>query len=78
MTYDNYFWTELSYERHSYVSPNGEILIHIAYNAPTKTYAVEDKDFINLAAAKVFAIALLKRTGKIPDEDNDPLEEETA
>ena len=37
-----------------------------------------DKEFINLAAAKVFAIALLKRTGKIPDENNDPLEEETA
>lgn len=71
MTYDDYFWTELSYERHSYVSPTGEILIHITYNAPTKTYAVEDKEFINLAAAKVFAIALLKRTGKIADDEEE-------
>ena len=78
MTYDDYFWTELSYEKHSYVSPTGEILIHITYNPPTQTYSVEGKEFINLMAAKVFAIAVLKRTGKIPDDepDNNDLSEE--
>ena len=78
MTYDDYFWTALSYERHSYIAPSGEVLIHITYNAPTHTYTVEDKEFISLQSAQTCALALLKRTGKIPDEDNDPLEEETA
>lgn len=72
MLYDDYFWTELTYERHSYVAPSGEVLIHINYDATNRTYRVEDKEFISLMAAKVFAIAYLKRTGKIPDDDDGP------
>jgi hypothetical protein len=72
MIYDDYFWTELSYEKHSYVSPTGEILIHITHDAPTKTYFVEDKQFINLMSAKTFAVALLKRTGKVADDEEEP------
>lgn len=69
MLYKEYFWTELTYERHSYVAPSGEILVHITYDTPSRTYRVEDKEFINLDAAKTFAIAALRRTGKIPEED---------
>ena len=72
MLYDDYFWTELTYERHSYVAPSGEVLIHISYDATNRTYRVEDKEFISLMAAKVFAIAYLKRTGKISDDDDGP------
>lgn len=72
MIYDDYFWTELTYERHSYVSPSGEVLIHINYDASNRTYRLEDKEFISLMAAKSFAIAYLKRTGKIPDDDGPP------
>jgi hypothetical protein len=72
MLYDDYFWTELTYERHSYVAPSGEVLIHINYDATNRTYRVEDKEFISLMAAKAFAIAYLKRTGKIPDDDDGP------
>lgn len=72
MLYDDYFWTELTYERHSYVAPSGEVLIHINYDATNRTYRVEDKEFISLMAAKAFAIAYLKRTGKIPDNDDGP------
>lgn len=71
MLYDDYFWTELTYERHSYVAPSGEVLIHINYDATNRTYRVEDKEFISLMAAKAFAIAYLKRTGKIPDDKDD-------
>lgn len=71
MSYDDYFWTELTYQRHSYVAPSGEVLIHINYDATNLTYRVEDKEFLNLMAAKTFAIALLKRTGKIPDDKED-------
>ena len=79
MLYDDYFWTELTYERHSYVAPSGEVLIHINYDATNRTYRVEDKEFLTLGAAKVFAVALLKRTGKIPDDDpTDTTEEEMA
>lgn len=72
MLYDDYFWTELTYERHSYVAPSGEVLIHINYDATNRTYRLEDKEFISLMAAKAFAIAYLKRTGKIPDNDDGP------
>lgn len=72
MMYNDYFWTELSYEKHSYVAPTGEILIHVTYDAPTKTYLVEDKQFINLQSAKTFAVELLKRTGKIADNEEEP------
>ena len=72
MLYNDYFWTELTYERHSYVAPSGEVLIHINYDATNRTYRVEDKEFISLMAAKAFAIAYLKRTGKIPDDDDGP------
>ena len=72
MLYDDYFWTELTYERHSYVAPSGEVLIHISYDATNRTYRVEDKEFISLMAAKAFAIAYLKRTGKISDDDGPP------
>lgn len=70
MIYANYFWTELTYEKHSYVAPSGEILIHIQHDGASRTYRVEDKEFINLEAAKLFAIATLIRTGKIPDEED--------
>lgn len=70
MIYDAYFWTELTYDRHSYVAPSGEILIHVTYDKPSRSYHVEDKEFINLEAAKTFALATLRRTGKLPEEDN--------
>ena len=75
MLYDDYFWTELTYEKYSYISPSGEVLIHVSYNAPSRTYSVEDKEFINLLAAQNFAVALLKRTGKISDTDTHTEEE---
>ena len=79
MIYDDYFWTELTYEKHSFVAPSGEVLIHVNYDASNRTYRVEDKEFLTLGAAKVFAVVLLKRTGKIPDDDStDPHEEETT
>jgi len=79
MIYDDYFWTELTYEKHSFVAPSGEVLIHVNYYASNRTYRVAAKDFLTLGAAKVFAVALLKRTGKIPDDDpTDPPEEETT
>jgi hypothetical protein len=69
MIYDDYFWTSLTYERYSYVAPSGEILIHINYDGASRTYRVEDKEFINLDSAKTFAVAALRRMGKIPDEE---------
>jgi hypothetical protein len=69
--YGEYFWTELTYERHSYVAPSGEILIHVNYDGPSRTYRVEDKEFINLNSAKTFAVAALRRTGKIPEDEED-------
>lgn len=69
MIYENYFWTELTYDKHSYVAPSGEILVHVTYDSNARVYRVEDKEFISLDAAKIFAIATLQRMGKIPDEE---------
>jgi hypothetical protein len=75
MIYKDYFWTELNYEKYSYVAPSGEILTHVTYDPASRVYRIEDKEFINLSCAKGFAIAVLKRLGKIPDPDtNDDYE----
>lgn len=77
MIYDDYFWTELTYERHSFVAPSGEVLIHVNYDTTNRTYRVEDKEFLTLDAAKIFAVALLQRTGKIATPDEEPLDPTT-
>lgn len=75
MTYKDYFWTELNYEKHSYVAPTGEILIHVTYDPVSRVYCIEDKQFLHLTCAKGFAETILKRTGKIPNPDtNDDYE----
>lgn len=75
MIYDDYFWTELSYERWAFVAPSGEILTKVTYNNVDKTYLTEDREFMTLAAAKLFAIAVLKRLGKMDDDDEEEADE---
>lgn len=75
MIYDEPFWTEMSYGVWSYVARSGEILIEIRY--ANGIYEVEKKKFVTLDAAKIFAIAVLKRLNKIDEDGNsiDPIEE---
>lgn len=75
MIYDDYFWTEISYERWAFVAPSGEILTKVSYNGLDRTYSVEDKEFMTLDAAKTFAIAVLKRLGKMEDDDEEDADE---
>jgi hypothetical protein len=71
MIYDDYFWTELAYESHAYVAPNGEIIARVRYNTPEKTYSYEDREFMTLDAAKTFTRACLIRAGKIEETDDE-------
>ena len=75
MIYDEPFWTEMSYGVWSFVARSGEILIEIRY--ANGVYEVEKKKFVTLDAAKIFAIAVLKRLNKLDDDGNsiDPIEE---
>ena len=50
---------------------SGEIIARVRYNTPEKTYSYEDREFMTLDAAKVFARACLIRAGKIEEADEE-------
>ncbi len=71
--YEAPFWLELEYNNWGYVATSGEILIRITRIG--NTYHLEDREFLTLETAKIFAIAVLKRLKKI-DEEGDAAEED--